>query len=327
MLYEAPGPIHQIRVAPDGASVAFWEVVHGTSSVAVIDRSRQKRSLSDGWLEVDGLAWTANGRQIWFAGKSAERGWGIYAVSTAGELRLLLSSPGPISLQDLSPDGRALICRHTLADGNSLSSRRCGPGEGAVVARRIRPRGDVRRRPVAAVQRNRRCRRQGRRGLHPSQRRVAGGQAWHRKGGGPLSRMASRCLPRHVRDRNFTCCRSVSAPGGRCPGSSFDTRARPGCPTDASPFVAMEQGHDPRVYVQSLDGTPHAISPEGLLSRLAVSPDGQRVMVVLDRKLMIVSTSGGAPQMVRDHPRRRAGPSAGWTATRCSSRRERAIRP
>ena len=124
MLYEAPGPIHQIRVAPDGASVAFWEVVHGTSSVTVIDRSRQKRSLSDGWLDVDGLAWTANGRQIWFAGKSAERGWGVYAVSTAGDLRLLLSSPGPISLQDLvAGRPRAHLSSH-LADRNSLPSGR-----------------------------------------------------------------------------------------------------------------------------------------------------------------------------------------------------------
>jgi hypothetical protein len=64
----------------------------------------------------------------------------------------------------------------------------------------------------------------------------------------------------------------------------------------------MEQGHDPRVYVQSLDGTPHAVSPEGLLSRPTVSPDGQRLLVRLDRKLMIVSTSGGAPQTVTTIP-------------------------
>ncbi len=45
MLYEAPGPIHQIRVAPDGASVAFWEVVHGTSSVAC-HRSKPPEALA-----------------------------------------------------------------------------------------------------------------------------------------------------------------------------------------------------------------------------------------------------------------------------------------
>jgi Tol biopolymer transport system component len=297
MLYEAPGPIHQIRVAPDGASVAFWEIVHGTSSVAVIDRNRQKRSLSDGWLEVDGLAWTANGRQIWFAGKSAERGWGVYAVGTAGELRLLLSSPGPISLQDLSPDGRALICRHTWQtgirylpagaeqekelswlDGSALAEMSddgqwllfsetgdAGGSEGAVYIRRSDGSPAVRLGTGKAQ------------ALSPDGKSVLAtsrqGQELHVL---PVGVGTGRTLPgQFVRYENATW-----LPDGRVA------------------FAAMEQGHDPRVYVQSLDGAPHAISPEGLISRLTVSPDGQRVMFRLDHKLMIVSTSGGAPQIV-----------------------------
>jgi hypothetical protein len=55
-LYEAPGPVHQIRVSPDGAWVAFQELVRGKSAIAVIDRTKQKKTLVDGWLEVSGLA-------------------------------------------------------------------------------------------------------------------------------------------------------------------------------------------------------------------------------------------------------------------------------
>ncbi len=301
MLYEAPGPIHQIRVAPDGAGVAFWEIVHGTSSVAVIDRSRQKRSLSDGWLEVDGLAWAANGRQIWFAGKSAERGWGVYAVSVAGELRLLLSSPGPISLQDLSPDGRALICRHTWQtgirylpagadqekelswlDGSALAEMSgdgqwllfsedgdAGGSEGAVYIRRSDGSPAVRLGTGKAQ------------ALSPDGKSVLAtsrqGQELHVL---PVGVGTGRTLPgQFVRYENATW-----LPDGRVV------------------FAAMEQGHDPRVYVQSLDGTPRAISPEGLISRITVSPDGQRVMFRLDHKLMIVGTGGGAPQIVPTIP-------------------------
>jgi hypothetical protein len=301
LLYEAPGPIHQIRVAPDGGSVAFWEVVHGTSSVAVIDRSRQKRSLSDGWLEVDGLAWTASGRQIWFAGKSAERGWGVYAVSMAGELRLLLSSPGPISLQDLLPDGRALICRHTWQtgiryfpagadqekelswlDGSNLAeisddgqwvlfseTGDAGGSEGAVYIRRSDGSPAV---------------------------RLGTGKAMALSADGKSVLATShqgqelRVLPVGVGTE-----RTLAGQFVRYENASW-------LPDGRVVFIAMEQGHDPRLYVQSLDGTPRGVSPEGLISRFAVSSDGRRLLAPISGKLMIVSTAGEAPQTVTTIP-------------------------
>ena len=63
-LYETPGPIHQIRVSPDGALVAFQELVGGKSAIAIVDRKKQKRTLVDGLLELNGLAWTAAGNEI-----------------------------------------------------------------------------------------------------------------------------------------------------------------------------------------------------------------------------------------------------------------------
>jgi eukaryotic-like serine/threonine-protein kinase len=298
MLYEAPGPIHQIRVAPDGASVAFWEVVHGRSAVSVIGRDRQKRSLSDGWLEVDGLAWTSNGREIWFGGKSAERGWGIYSVNTGGELRLVLSSPGPISLQDLSPEGRVLLCRHTWQtgirylpagadqekelswlDGSALADMSedgqslvfseigdAGGSDGAVYIRRSDGSPAVRLGAGEAL------------ALSPDGKTVL---AKSRQG------QELRLLPVGV------------GTARTLPGQFVRYETAAWLPDGRLAFVAMEQGHDPRIYVQSLDGTPRVISPEGLVSRPTVSPDGQRLVVRIDRKIMILSTSGGAPQPVQ----------------------------
>ena len=116
-LYETPGPIHQIRVSPDGALVAFQELVGGKSAIAIVDRKKQKRTLADGLLELNGLAWTAAGNEIWFGGKSDESGWGIYGVSLSGDVRLILRFPGPIELEDLSADGRVLINRFTAQTG------------------------------------------------------------------------------------------------------------------------------------------------------------------------------------------------------------------
>ena len=74
-LYELPGPIHQIRVSPDGELVAFQEFVRGKSAIAVVDRKKQKRTLVDALLELNGLAWTADGNEVWFGGNVDGSGW------------------------------------------------------------------------------------------------------------------------------------------------------------------------------------------------------------------------------------------------------------
>ena len=116
-LYEAPGPVHQIRVSPDGAWVAFQELVRGKSAIAVIDRTKQKKTLVDGWLEVSGLAWTAEGNEVWFAGKGEDSGWGIYGTTLSGTVRLILRFPGPVRLEDLAPDRRLLVNRFSAQSG------------------------------------------------------------------------------------------------------------------------------------------------------------------------------------------------------------------
>ena len=116
-LYEAPGPVHQIRVSPDGTRVAFQEFVRGKSAIAVIDRTKQKKTLVDGWLEVSGLAWTAEGNEVWFAGKGEDSGWGIYGTTLSGTVRLILRFPGPVRLEDLAPDGRLVVNRFSAQSG------------------------------------------------------------------------------------------------------------------------------------------------------------------------------------------------------------------
>ena len=72
---------------------------------------------------------------------------------------------------------------------------------------------------------------------------------------------------------------------------------------------AMEAGHDPRYYVQAVDGPPKPVSPEGLFSPAAVSPDGRHAIAVLKGKGLMLSVDGSAPQPV-------AGLGAGDTPVR-----------
>ena len=85
--------------------------------LVVVDRSGHRTVLSSGWMEIEGLAWSPDGREVWFtAGGPARSGissWGtlkeLRAVSLAGHERLLLRMAGDLTLRDVFRDGRVLV--------------------------------------------------------------------------------------------------------------------------------------------------------------------------------------------------------------------------
>ena len=103
------------RVARDGRSVALTEGHEPAFSIAVVDRRGAHRILSEGWSTVMGPpCWSASGREVWFAapeqpGKPAA----LWAVDLSGKRRLLLRVPGSLELDDVSPEGRALLAHHS----------------------------------------------------------------------------------------------------------------------------------------------------------------------------------------------------------------------
>ena len=80
------------------------------------------------------LAWTPNGREVWFTG--AETGSGddraLYAWSLAGELRLIARVPGAITLEDIAPDGKSALIV-TGAGWSGVTAVRAPSEPGAVV--------------------------------------------------------------------------------------------------------------------------------------------------------------------------------------------------
>ena len=298
-LYEVPGPIHQIRVSPDGELVAFQEFVRGKSAIAVVDRKKQKRTLVDALIELNGLAWTADGNEVWFGGNVDGSGWGIYGVTRSGHVRLILRFPGPVQLEDLAADGRVLINRFTsqtgiryLApgaqqerdlswldwswiadlspDGQLLLFSEFGEGAG--------PEGSVYLRKTD--------------GSPAVRLGTGGGLGLSSDGKWALtmsrSRQELRVLPVGVGDS-----RTIKLPDG------FD-RYQSGqwLPDGRLLIIALEHGHDPKVYVQQIGGPPRAISPEGLLPPPVISADGRRILVSINQKAMVLDVDGGDPQPV-----------------------------
>jgi DNA-binding winged helix-turn-helix (wHTH) protein/Tol biopolymer transport system component len=114
VLYETSGWISHIRVSPDGREIAFLD--HPTydddgGGVSVVDLSGRKTVLSAGWESVEGLAWSANGSEVWFSAAQAGLQHQIYAVDLLGHQRLAFRSLGGVTLQDIASDGKVLMTR------------------------------------------------------------------------------------------------------------------------------------------------------------------------------------------------------------------------
>ena len=119
-LYETAGYVSHPRVSPDGKSVAFLDHPsqnNDEGEVALVDRSGRKRTLSDGWASLEGLAWSPRTGEIWFAGTTAREARTLQAVTTSGRVRLVAGVAGSLTLQDIAPDGRVLLVQESRRMG------------------------------------------------------------------------------------------------------------------------------------------------------------------------------------------------------------------
>ncbi len=108
VLFETPAWIESLRFSPAGDRLAF--VLRGADvSIDVVDVGGAHTVLSRGWKRGGGLAWSPDGREVWFAAEKA--GWNapLFAVAPGGRPRPLLKLPSRIILQDVSRDGRTLV--------------------------------------------------------------------------------------------------------------------------------------------------------------------------------------------------------------------------
>jgi Tol biopolymer transport system component len=94
------------------------------SLVAVRVSDGLRRVLSEGWFTAEGLAWTPDGREIWFTPQKQVRDTSppMLAVTLAGERREVFRGPGQLRLLDIGRDGRLLVARWDVQVGLRGSS-------------------------------------------------------------------------------------------------------------------------------------------------------------------------------------------------------------
>ncbi|HTI38510.1 MAG TPA: protein kinase [Vicinamibacterales bacterium] len=106
-----PNPLGDVRVSPDGSQVAFVSHSGGgdDGEVDVIGKDGKRRTLAAGWLSIGGLAWANGGKELWFTATGAGTMRALRSVTLDGRQRVLYRGPAQLELQDVSPDGRALV--------------------------------------------------------------------------------------------------------------------------------------------------------------------------------------------------------------------------
>jgi hypothetical protein len=74
-----------------------------------VDRKGERRTLSEGWGTLRGLAWSADGSEVWFTADRGGAARGLYAVTLEGKLRRVLQLASNMTIYDVARDGRVLI--------------------------------------------------------------------------------------------------------------------------------------------------------------------------------------------------------------------------
>lgn len=83
-----------------------------SDSIGVLDKHGAYTQLSAGWSSLHGLAWSPDGKEIWFTAAKTGSERALWSVNMSGKVRLLARAAGALSIRDVAGDGRALVVRH-----------------------------------------------------------------------------------------------------------------------------------------------------------------------------------------------------------------------
>jgi len=112
VLFETLGWINDVRIAPDGAHIAFLEhplLPDDQGRVVLADLQGNSRALTPLYSSSHGIAWTPDGKELWHSESIQGEEAGIYAVNLNGQVRVILRSPIEVHIQDISSSNKVLL--------------------------------------------------------------------------------------------------------------------------------------------------------------------------------------------------------------------------
>ena len=301
-LGETAGYFSDLRVSPDGQHIALFEHAmryDDRGRVIAFDLQGKKTILTEAWWALEGLAWSADGREILFSAGDNYATFSVHAVTLAGVLRRALSSQGGSQIRDVSREGRWLASREDIR----VDLFAVAPGEKAERNLTWLDYSEVR--DISS---------DGRLVLFDEESGVMGPNysvCLRRTDGAPPVRLGEGRACGLSPDGKLALAFIPTSPGQLVlyPTGPGETRRLERGPiqdyTDARWFAdgkrilvtGSERGHAPRCYVQEIaGGLPRAVTPEGT-TRGLISPDGQAAVVENGSgQKLVVPIAGGEPR-------------------------------
>jgi len=126
--FKTNGYISHPRISPSGERVAFLEhPLFGDDRgyVAVAEASGDTKRLTAEASAVDGLAWSPDGREIWYAATGSETGSQermVHAVTLDGKVRRIFGVPADVTVWDIAADGRLLFTHEIIGSAQLVAS-------------------------------------------------------------------------------------------------------------------------------------------------------------------------------------------------------------
>ena len=306
LLYETSGHISYAQLSPKGDHIAFLDhpfPLDDAGTVAVVDLSGKKTTLTGKWASEHGLSWAPSGDEVWFTATEAGANRSLYAVTLAGKLRVVARVPGGLKLHDIAGNGRVLLTRESPRVGIR-----------GILA------GDERERDMSFLDYSfaSDLAADGKILLFDEEGEAGGANytVFLRKSdGSPVVRLGEGNALALSPDMNWALSMipAPNSPFTLLPtgtGEHKSIKVEGVSPEQAATwlpdskrilFAGSEPGHGLRLYVQGIDGgKARAVTPDGIavgLPGFAVTNDGKSVAAIgHDHKCALYPIDGGAPR-------------------------------
>ena len=127
IIYQPHGWVSHVRFSRKGDLVAFADHIPtgDDGRVVIVDAQGRPKAISSFYTSVQGVAWSSDGKEVWFAASPGGAARAIYALNLSGKERLVLHVPGTLTLQDITRDGRVLLTE----DDSQMQVMALPPGE------------------------------------------------------------------------------------------------------------------------------------------------------------------------------------------------------
>jgi len=312
-LYQQPNAVFLVRFSPDGTRLAVMEQERlggGLEWLSILDRKGKVLSRSRKWASnvLDSLAWTPDGREVWFTAAAVAGHGAIHAMTPDGRERIIHRAMGSVRILDIAPDGRALLANDFFRADMSLVDTAV-PGERDLTWKdwsrpmalsndgRIVAFGDLGRTGIDGANSSYVRNTDGSFAVKLSDagsaKALSPDGAWVLTSA-PTAEPRLSLVPTGAGEPRTLDRGRVEEFNAMMNGSRFMPDGQ------RIVFVGKEAGRPRRVFIQKVaGGPPEPLSPEGAFGALVVSHDSRHLIVRDPRgQLTNYSVAGGAPTVV-----------------------------